>query len=176
MHRAWLLLLLALFAGCYPLRETEVFYTPSTEKIYPPLAKDAPVPVLTEPPAWPHKQIGRFALQSSRGYKFLYRALLHNARRQGADAVVLRKVVFDQRRTLNYVPPSWRTIPQTNVFYQTVKNDKGEWVTVPQAYTVFVPYFVPARTFVNDVQWIDMDAVMVVRRDKPSLAPAPEYR
>ncbi len=174
MQRLWLLPLFLIFAGCQSLRDTEIFYTPTSQKNYQPLTKDTPVAILSEPPPWPHRTIGRFAMQSPRGYRFVQRALLHNARLRGADAVVLRKLAFDLRRTYNYIPPQWETIPQTNVFYQSVKNDKGQWVTVPQTYTTFVPIFRPARTMISDVQWTDVEADMVVHRDKPALgAPTP---
>ena len=173
MHRAWLLPVCAVLAGCAPLRDTEVFYTPATTKFYQAWPKNMPVPVLSEPPPWPHKTIGRFAMQSPRGYKFVHRTLLYNARRQGADAVVLRKLAYDLRRTYNYVPPSWESIPQTNVFYQSVKNNDGQWVTVPQVYTTYVPVFRPARTVVSDVQWTDVAADMVVHSGKPGFAVPP---
>lgn len=134
------------------------------------------MPVLAEAPPWPHKVIGRFAAQSDRGYAFLYKAVLYNARLQGADAVILRRQAFDLRRIYNEIPASWENIPQTNVFYQTVKNNNGDWVTVPQTYTTFVPVFRPARTVVSDVQWVELEAEMIVRRGKPplpSLAPPP---
>lgn len=174
MRYLWLLPLCLILAGCQSLRDTEIFYTPASAKVYQPWPKDALVPILSEPPPWPHRTIGRFAMQSPKGYRFVQRALLHNARLHGADAIVLRKLAFDLRRTYNYIPPQWDSVPQTNVFYQSVKNSKGQWVTVPQTYTTFVPIFRPARTVVNDVQWTDVEADMIVHRSKPVLAaPAP---
>lgn len=174
MRRWWILLAVGGLAGCSSLQDTRVFYTPSTGQFYPPLAKDAPVPVLTEPPAWPHRVIGRFVAQSDRGYPFLYRAMLYNARLQGADAVVLRQLAFDTRRTYSYIPPSWRNMPVTNVYYAQVQNKKGKWQTVPQTYTTFVPIFQPGRTVAADAQWTDVTAEMVVRRGKAGAAPLPE--
>ena len=176
MHRIWLLPLCAVLAGCHSLRDTEVFYTPATTRIYQPWPEKAPVPVLSEAPPWPHKTIGRFAMQSPRGYRFVHRALIYNARRQGADAVVLRRLAYDLRRTYNHIPPRWDSIPQTNVFYQSVKNSDGKWETVPQVYTTFIPVFRPARTVVGDVQWTDVSADMVVHRNKQGFAaPAPAF-
>ena len=60
MRRWWILCVVAGLTGCASLQDTTVFYTPATGEFFPPLAKDAPVPVLTEPPSWPHKVIGRF--------------------------------------------------------------------------------------------------------------------
>jgi hypothetical protein len=96
----WLLCpLAAALAGCASLSETTVFYTPVSDRSYPPKDKKEEIPVLAKPPAWPHRVIGRFAMQSDRGYRFVHRAMLYNARRQGADAVVIRKLVQDVRQT-----------------------------------------------------------------------------
>lgn len=111
-------------------------------------------------------------MQSPHGYRFVQRALLYNARRQGADAVILRKLDFDLRRNYNYVPPRWDSIPQTSVFYQSVKDCNGKWITVPQTYTTYVPIFRPARTIVNDVQWTSVEADMIVHRRKPPWSPS----
>lgn len=164
---------LLMLSGCARLSDTAIYYTPVAGPVYPPLEKNAPVPVLSEPPSWPHRVIGRFATVSDRGYPFLYRALLYNARRAGADAVVLRKLAFDTQQHYNYIPAHWENIPQTNVFYQTVKNAQGQWVTVPQVYTTFVPVFRPEQTVVTDVQWTEVTAEMVVRKGKATLALAP---
>ena len=173
-RRWWILLAACGLGGCASLQETTVFYTPATAEFFPPWPKDAPVPVLTEPPSWPHRVIGRFVAQSDRGYPFLYKAILYNARLQGADAVVLRQLAFDTRRTYNYLPPSWQTIPVNNVYYAQVQDKKGKWQTVPQNYTTFVPIMQPGRTVVSDVQWTDVTAEMVVRRGKAASAPLPE--
>jgi len=174
----WSLLLLALFvlaaAGCVPLSETAVFYTPASDRVYPPKGKREPVPVLSEPPSWPHRVIGRFAMQSDRGYPFVSKALLYNARLQGADAVIIRKMGFDVRQTVNRIPAGWESIPQSNVFYQQVQNDQGQRETVPQVYTAYVPVFRPERTVVSEKQWTEVMAEMVVRRGKtPLAAPVP---
>ena len=161
-------------AGCAPLSETTVFYTPVSDRYYPPKTKREEVPVLAEPPAWPHRVIGRFAMQSDRGVPFVNKAMLYNARLQGADAVVVRKQGSELRQNFNYIPPGWESIPQSNVIYQQVKNSEGQWVTVPQVYTAMVPVFRPGRTVVNESQWTDVTAEMVVRRGKQALAaPAP---
>ena len=172
--RLMLVLLVAVAAaGCAPLSETTVFYTPVADRYYPPKTKKEEVPVLSAPPAWPHRVIGRFAMQSDRGAPFVNKAMLYNARLQGADAVVVRKQGSELRQNFNYIPPGWESIPQSNVIYQQVKNSEGQWVTVPQVYTVMVPVFRPGRTVVDESQWTDVTAEMVVRRGKQALA-APE--
>ena len=171
----WLLCpLAAALAGCASLSETTVFYTPVSDRSYPPKGKNDEIPVLAKPPDWPHRVIGRFAMQSDRGYRFVHKAMLYNARRQGADAVVVRQVVQDVRQTYNYIPPGWDSVPQSNVFYQRVQNNQGQWVTVPQVYTTYVPVYRPGRTVVSDAEWADVSADMVVHRGKiPMAAPEP---
>jgi len=171
----WLLCpLAAAITGCASLSETTAFYTPVSDHYYPPKDKKADIPVLSEPPSWPHRAIGRFAMQSDRGYRFVHKAILYNARLQGADAVIIRKLVQDVRQTYNYIPPGWDSIPQSNVFYQQVQNSQGQWVTVPQVYTTYVPVFRPGRTVVSDAEWADVNAEMVVHRGKtPMSAPKP---
>lgn len=155
------------------MSETTAFYTPVSDRYYPPKSKKDEIPVLSKSPAWPHRVIGRFAMQSDRGYRFVHKAILYNARLQGADAVVIRKLVQDVRQTYNYIPPHWDRVPQSNVYYQQVQNNQGQWVTVPQIYTTYVPVFRPGRTVVSDSEWADVDAEMVVRRGRAPL-PAPE--
>lgn len=172
--RCLMLLPVLAAAGCTPLSETTAYYTPVSGRYYPPKDKREMIPVLSEPPGWPHRVIGRFAMQSDRGYPFVQKAILYNARLQGADAVILRKVGFDVRETYNHIPPGWDSVPQSNVFYQQVKNNQGQWVPVPQFYTTYVPVFRPGRTVVSNRQWVEVDAEMVVRRGgKPLAAPEP---
>jgi len=167
--------LVAMLAGCANLEQTTVFYTPSSPDYYPPWPKKAQIPLLGEPPPWRSRVIGKFDMETDRGAKFAREALLFNARRQGADAVVMRYLNYDVRRNYNYIPPSWENIPITNYYNQWVENKKGQWVNVPQAYTTFMPIFRPGRVVVDDVMWTHVRADMVVRRGKKPLAvPLPE--
>lgn len=164
----------AVLCACSPMRETAAWYTPVGDRFFPPLAKDAPVEVLNSAPSWPHEVIGKFEVISDRGYAFLERAMLYNARLQGADAVVIRRLVIEETRSYDHVPGRWENVPQTNVFYRRVQNSEGQWVTVPQFYTVMVPVFRPPRTFINDATWTDLKAEMIVRRGRtPSEHPLP---
>lgn len=160
-------------SACSGLRETTVYYMPVADRYYAPKDKNEVIPVLSEPPGWAYRVIGRFAMQSDRGYPFLHKAMLYNARLQGADAVVVRKLGSEVRQNFNYIPPGWESMPQSNVVYQQVKNNQGQWVTVPQVFTTYVPVFRPGRTEVDETQWTDVAAEMVVRRGKTPLA-APE--
>jgi hypothetical protein len=152
------------------LEQTTVFYTPISPDYYPPLDKKTPVPVLAQPPPWRSRVIGNFDMESDRGPKFAREALLFNARRQGADAIVMRDLNYDVRRTYNYIPPSWDSVPVTNYYNQWGQNNKGKWVNQPQSYTTFVPIYRPGGVQVNDVMWTRVRADMVVRRGKKPLA------
>jgi len=161
--------------GCASLEETAVFYTPSSPDYYPPWPKDTQLPLLGEPPPWRSRVIGTFDMETDRGPKFARKALLFNARRQGADAVVMRHLKYDVRRNYNYIPPRWDNVPVTNYWNQWVQNNKGKWVNVPQPYTTFIPIYRPGRVVVDDVLWTHVRADMVVRRaKKPMAAPLPE--
>ena len=158
------------FCGCANLEQTTVFYTPISPDYYPPLDKKTPVPILAQPPPWRSRVIGNFDMESDRGPKFAREALLFNARRQGADAIVMRDLNYDVRRTYNYIPPSWDSVPVTNYYNQWGQNNKGKWVNQPQSYTTFVPIYRPGGVQVNDVMWTRVRADMVVRRGKKPLA------
>ena len=163
------LLMVAVSLGlcaCANLEQTTVFYTPSSSDYYPPWPKKTQIPLLGEPPPWSNRVIGKFDMETDRGPKFARAALLFNARRQGADAIVMRYLNYDVRRNYNYIPPSWENIPITNYYNQWVQNNKGKWVNVVQPYTTFMPIFRPGRTVVDDVMWTHVRADMVVRRGK----------
>jgi hypothetical protein len=170
VKRAILLAACLVLCGCANLEQTAVFYTPASPDYYPPLDKKAPVPILAQSPPWRSRVIGNFDMQTDRGPKFAREALLFNARRQGADAVVMRNLNYDVRRTYNYVPPSWNSVPVTNYYNQWVQNKKGDWVNFPQAYTTFMPVYQPGGFNVDDVMWTRVRADMVVRRGKQPLA------
>lgn len=173
MRRNILLILGLLLSACHPLSDTRVFYSPTVPQAYSPLPKNAVVPVVSGKAPWPSKAIGRFAMLSPLGYRYVYKAMVYNARRNGAEAVVLKKLSFDVRRTTNYIPPGWDSVPQTTVYYTNVQNNKGQWVTVPQTFTYWVPVYRPGRTYVNDVEWTDVVADMVVPREKQPSPAAP---
>jgi len=82
-------LLTILLSGCASVSSTAVFYTPTTNVVYPPKPGEWVIPVMAKPPDRPYAEIGRFAFQSDLGYPFMMKALEYNARRAGADAVIL---------------------------------------------------------------------------------------
>ena len=170
MKRGFLLLACLGLGGCANLEQTTVFYTPVSPQYYLPLDKKAFVPILAQAPPWRSRVIGNFDMETDRGAKFAREAVLFNARRQGADAVVVRGLKYDVRRTYNYIPPSWTSYPVTNYYNQWVQNNKGKWVNQPQAYTTFIPIYRPGGVVADDVMWTHVRADMVVRHGKKPLA------
>ena len=79
-----------LLTGCASVSSTAVFYQSTTANSYPPKPANAVIPILTAPPSRPHLEIGRFAFQTTFGYTFAVNSALYNARRAGADAVIMK--------------------------------------------------------------------------------------
>ena len=109
MNRLFLPLIGALallFSGCASVSSTAVFYQPTTPVIYPPKAKDTVIPIMNASPKFPFQEIGRFAFQTQLGYPFIQKAMIYNAQRVGADAVIIK----DYK---NWSLPSWYSVPPT---------------------------------------------------------------
>jgi hypothetical protein len=100
-----------LLPGCVSVQSTAVFYTPSTNVVYPPKPKDAVIPIMSQPPSRPYAEIGRFSFQSDLGYSFMMRAVEYNARRVGADAVLIRDCRSWTIPYLYSVPPAVGWVP-----------------------------------------------------------------
>ncbi len=95
-----------LCSGCASVSSTAVFYQPTTPVIYPPKAKDAVIPIMNAAPKFPFYEIGRIAFQTQLGYPFIQKAMIYNAQRVGADAVIIK----DYK---NWSVPSWYSVPPT---------------------------------------------------------------
>ena len=158
MKRAFLIPLLALpllMEGCASVKSTAVFYTPATSVMYPPKPRGAVIPILDRPPSRPYAEIGRFSFQTGLGYPFMMRALEYNARRVGADAVILRE-------SKSWVVPHPYAVPPTL-----------GWIPVAVGYggcggyyggTTAVPVWYPGYTGVNYDSMTGIDARMIVFR------------
>lgn len=83
-----ILALLAL-SGCETLDSSQRYYQPSTQQTFQAKPKDAEIPIYIALPRDPHTIIGRMEFASREGEEFMLECLRHNARRAGADAVVL---------------------------------------------------------------------------------------
>lgn len=150
------LVALCLLPGCVSVKSTAVFYTPSTNVVYPPKPKDAVIPVMNQPPSRPYAEIGRFSFQSDLGYPFMMRAIQYNARRVGADAVLIK----DSRSwTIPYlysVPPTLGWIPVGGWY----GGGCGGWYGGAAA----VPVWYPGYSGVSYDTFTGIDARMIIFR------------
>jgi len=102
---------LLLLQACASVSSTAVFYQPTTANYYPPKPSNAVIPILNAPPVHPYFEIGRFAFQTTLGYPFAINSVIYNARRAGADAVIVKNC---QNWSVPYsyvVPPTVGYIP-----------------------------------------------------------------
>ncbi len=90
--------------GCMTVQSTEKFYTARTTDIYPEKPKDFTAPILDRYPDQPYKIIGNLSFSATRGYSYMVKAMRHNARIHGADAVVLKSTDSQQEQYTYYVP------------------------------------------------------------------------
>lgn len=152
-----LILGLGALAGCASVSSTAVYYTPSTVKIYPPKLKNAPIPILDKAPPERFVKIGRLAFESDQGWPFMRESILYNARQNGADAAILKKVSTRKQVYFNEVPPQVDWVPVSN-YYQYCRNGRrnGGWNTT------YVPYFRPGYIQRFEDRIIAIDADMIV--------------
>ncbi|MEY5026919.1 MAG: hypothetical protein RLZZ244_2447 [Verrucomicrobiota bacterium] len=106
-------------ASCAPLhrarlRQSESFYRSTTAEAFPPRSPETPIPLLDVRPK-DSRVIGRFPFSTLRGPQFAIEAAQHNARRVGADSVLVRKLEEKTEAFSYYVPPETIYIPQTHL-------------------------------------------------------------
>lgn len=104
-------------SGCMSPKSTAVYYAPTTAKWYPPKPKDAVTPIFAKPPARPHSIIGKLAFETSRGWPFIEKSILYNARANGADAAVVRDMKTWRETYVTRVPPQTDWVPTTTYYY-----------------------------------------------------------
>ena len=81
-------------------------------RVYPAKPADAAIPILAKFPSGPYTAIGRLAFASDRGWPFLRKSMVYNARVHGADAVVLRSAHHATREFLfEQIPPQVDWVP-----------------------------------------------------------------
>ena len=103
--------LVLLLSSCASMSSTAVFYQPTSANYYPPKAKNSIIPILTAPPKRPYDEIGRFAFQSTLGYPFVQQAVVYNAHRAGADAVIIKNCQSWSVPCWYAVPPVYGWVP-----------------------------------------------------------------
>ena len=147
-----------LLQACVSVKSTAVFYTPSTNAVYPPKPKGTVIPVMSQPPSRPYAEIGRFSFQSDLGYPFMMRAIQYNARRVGADGVVIKESKSWTLPFLYTVPPTLNWIPVGGSWYG---GRCGGWYGGGMA---AVPVWYPGYSGVSYATFTGIDARMIIFR------------
>ena len=88
--------LLAGFALCLLLvscgasvQSSESYYRPTVMQTFPPKPKDAHIPILASMPKEKGGTIGIMEFSTNKGADFINKCLIHNARKNGGDAVII---------------------------------------------------------------------------------------
>jgi hypothetical protein len=149
---------LLLLSGCVSVKSTAVFYTPSTNVVYPPKPKGMVIPVMSQPPSRPYAEIGRFSFQSDLGYPFMMRAIQYNARRVGADGVVIKESKSWTLPYLYTVPPTLNWVPVGGGWYG---GRCGGWYGGGMT---AVPVWYPGYSGVSYATFTGIDARMIIFR------------
>ena len=158
MNRAFQLLIVVtalILSACASVKSTAVFYAPTSMAFYPPKDPHAVIPIMSERPAQPFTEIGRFAFQSDLGYPFMQQAIEYNARRVGADAVYIKESKSWSVPYYYSVPPTVTWIPVGGGYYG---GGCGGWYAGGAA----IPITYPGYAGVNYRNFTGIDARMVV--------------
>ena len=156
--------LAVVLTGCASVSSTAQFYFPVTTDVYPPKAKDFPIPILGKAPDRPYKVIGRLSFRSDLGWKFMRESMVYNARANGADAVILKKADSKEQVNFTEVPPrtDWIPMPGPVIAVNNGGGKKGcnnvSYVSYPYYMPVFQPGYV--RRWVQTI--IGIDAEMII--------------
>ena len=100
-----------MISGCAAVKPTAAYYTSYTRRVHPAKPADAAIPILARFPSGPYTAIGRLAFASDRGWPFLRKSMVYNARVHGADAVVLRSATTRHEVSLRKIPPQVDWVP-----------------------------------------------------------------
>ncbi len=144
---------MALFVGCASVKSTAIYYTPTTVEIFPPKPKDYPVPILEKAPDRRYRTIGKFAFDTSLGYRFARDAILYNARVNGADAVILKKVSGRRELYLTRVPARVDYVPTVGYY--------GGYGYRGYGYTSYYPIYRPGYVRADEEVITSVDAEMI---------------
>jgi len=140
IHIAFLVAALALCA-CSPVRETTAYFRPTTLERFEPLPRNAEIPILANvPPGTKYKVIGEFHFQSTRNWPFFVKSMAYNARRNGANAVIIRDSWAQSFRDVVVVPPQTDWVPVTTFHHTSTRGSTS-------ARTIWVPEFRPGYSF-----------------------------
>ncbi len=77
------------FSGC-SIQRTSRHYFPLVAHTYPAKPSTVQVPILDKPPKQHYLPIGKMNFETDNGMGFIYQSMQYNARKHGADAVILQ--------------------------------------------------------------------------------------
>ena len=118
------------------LSDTPRFYAPRIDSPRAPKPDDAPMPVLVYPPKRKFIVLGTFRMRSKRyDFNFMTRAAIYNARKLGADAVLVRDRWYS---TYNYIYYPNATSDTTTTPDPQSKKDRA--AGKPQTYSTTTTY------------------------------------
>jgi len=140
--------------ACSSLKETTAYFRPTTLERFDPLPRDAQIPILAEMPRGTRYQtIGQFHFQSTRPWPFFVKSMEFNARRNGANAVLLRDSWSETFRDIVVVPPRTDWVPVTT--FSSSRHSR------PHTRTIWVPEFRPGYTYPVRTTLTGVEADMV---------------
>jgi hypothetical protein len=164
MKKAFLIVASLAFVSCASVTETEAFYRPTTLKSFTPKPKNHVIPILGAFPREPHDVIGVMAFTNGRGGDFTNKALQHNARKAGADAVVILRTGSETTQ-VPYTVPGYTTYQPvvTNSTYRANAYGSGGYASATGygTSTTNVPVYTPGFSGVRNVTMESVEACMI---------------
>ena len=154
-----------LAVSCAPsMKETEAFYRPTTLQTYPPKPEGTAIPVLGAFPKQKGEIIGRMTFSHGHGADFTNKALQHNARKAGADAVVVLQTGSETSQVPYSVPgyTTYQPVTTNSTFRANAYGTEGyATATGYGTSTTNVPVYHPGFSGVRTVVRESIDACMI---------------
>ncbi len=154
-----------IIAGCVSVRDSEQFYHPITLQTYPPRPDNYPIPILAGPPKEKFEVIGRMSFSGGRGNQFMMDCLVYNARRVGADAVILASA-STTAHPYSYNLPGYTAQQPVTTYTQATRMYYGSggyagYGTASGTSTSYVPVYHPGYSGVGTAFRTSVDAFMI---------------
>lgn len=159
-----LLSVISTLVGCTTVGSTSAYYRPMTTELYPQKPDDFPIPILGAAPNRPYYVIGRISFRAGEGIEYVNEALKYNARKNGADAVVIIEEGSETAQKSYYVPGYTTTTPVTTHSSGTVNYyGYGGYGSgnVSGSSTTYVPTYHPGHSGSRPVTIQTVDAAMI---------------
>ncbi len=90
-------------AGC--VSGTSRYYMPLVAERFSPKSDRVRIPILEQPPTRSFLVIGKFAFESTDDLNFIYKSLQYNARKNGADAIIVQSLTSRRVQWIETVGP-----------------------------------------------------------------------